>query len=182
MSPLFTRGGAYRLTRIALFGALLCLLCPWSLPLSGGVPLSLGSFAVLLAGLILGPREGAAAVLLYLVLGALGLPVFSGLRGGAGILFGPTGGFLLGYLPLAFFPGLFRKKGGRLLGILLGEGALYLLGTLWFAFSAKADLWQATAACVLPFLPGDAAKAALAWGMDGLFRKRFGRKDQSAKE
>lgn len=171
---LFTeKGASYRLTRIAMGGALLCLLAPLSLPLAGGVPLTLGSFAAILAGLILGPREGTAATALYLALGAVGLPVFSGYRGGVGHLLGPTGGFLIGFLVLTFFSGLFRERKWRFSGVIAGEILLYLVGTVWFMVSAKAEFTQALLVCCLPFLPGDAVKCALALLIYRAFRRRF---------
>ena len=163
-------------------GALLCLLSPFSLPLAGGVPLTLGSFAAVLIGLLLGVREGTASVALYLALGALGLPVFSGARGGAGHLFGPTGGFLIGFLLLTLFSGLFREKKWRFLGVIAGEVLLYLVGTAWFMVSAKADFTRALLACCLPFLPGDAVKCLLALLIDGVFRRRFGTRKKEVKE
>lgn len=153
-------------------GALLCVLAPFSIPLAGGVPLSLGSFAAVFLGLYLGPWEGMGSVGLYLALGAFGLPVFSGARGGAGQLLGPTGGFLIGFLFLALLSGLFRNGKGRVRGVIAGEAALYLAGTLWFVFSTRTGLRQAVFACCLPFLPGDAVKCALALTLDRLLRRR----------
>lgn len=176
LSAFFQKGGVYRLTRIAMGGALLCLLSPWSIPLAGGVPVTLGSFAVLFLALLLGAKEGVACTALYLSLGAMGLPVFSGGRGGVGILAGPTGGYLFGFLLLALCAGAFKRSAGQIAGILLGEALLYLLGTVWFILAARAGVWKALSACVFPFLPGDAVKAALAWGLAALFRKRMGAK------
>ena len=153
-------------------GAILCLLAPFSIPLAGAVPITLGSFAAAFLGLFLGPWEGAGSVLLYLALGAVGLPVFSGGRGGAGHLFGPTGGFLFGFLLLAFLSGLFREKKGRVLGVIAGEAALYLVGTLWYVLIAKAAFLPALTVCCFPFLPGDAVKCALALILYRLIRKR----------
>ena len=161
-----------RLTRVAAGGALTCLLAPFSIPLAGGVPLTLGTFAAVFLGLYLGPWEGTGSVALYLALGCMGLPVFSGARGGVGHLVGPTGGYLVGFLLLALFSGLFREKKWRVIGPLIGEIALYALGTAWFVFSTQTGLWQAFFACCLPFLPGDAVKAALALILYRLLRRR----------
>ena len=165
---------AVRIARVAMGGAMMCLLFPFSIPQAGGVPLSLGSLAAVLLGLVSGPWEGTGSVALYLALGAMGLPVFSGARGGAGHLFGVTGGFLFGFLLLALLSGLFRDKPWRVAGVIAGEAALYLVGTLWFVFSAKARLWPALTACCLPFLPGDAVKCALALYLYRLIRRSGG--------
>lgn len=156
--------------RIALIGvmaAVICVLSPLSIPLSAGVPLSLATLAVMLAGAVLGPFDGMLATLCFLVLGLVGVPVFSSYQAGIGVLFGKTGGFLLGYLPLAFCTGLFlpknrevkiRSVGAAVLGMVLGTLILYVFGTLWFLVLTHADLKLALTACVLPFLPGDALK------------------------
>ena len=125
----------------------------------------------------IGTPEGTLSVAVYLALGGMGLPVFSGARGGAGHLFGVTGGFLFGFLFLSFFAGLFREKKICFAGLIIGEAALYLMGTLWYVFAAKAGLWQAFCACCLPFLPGDAVKCVLALVLYRLFRARLGTRD-----
>ena len=99
------------LTRSALFIAVTAV-CSWiSIPIPGtSVPINLATFAVILAGLMLGSRDGAIAMLVFLSLGAIGVPVFHSFTGGMGIVFGPTGGFLIGYIALAFFAGLAAKE------------------------------------------------------------------------
>ncbi|MBR2768552.1 MAG: biotin transporter BioY [Solobacterium sp.] len=152
------------LTEIAVMTALLSVLSPISIPLSSLVPISLATLMVMLAGGITGAKNGTIAVLLYLLLGFLGFPVFAGWTGGAGILFGMTGGFLFGYLPLAWCTGLGfhgqESTAKRILGMLAGTLILYLLGTLWFMFFTSSSLMASLAACVIPFLPGDALKIA----------------------
>lgn len=166
------KGLAKRVTQTAVGGAVMCLFSPFSIPLAGGVPLTLGSFAAVFLGLYLGPRAATASVALYLALGGAGLPVFSGGRGGVGVLFGPTGGFLFGFLLLALLSGLFREKRWRLAGVVAGEALLYALGTLWYVLTARAALWPALVVCCLPFLPGDAVKCALALYLSRLLRRR----------
>lgn len=148
-----------------MMAALLGVLSPLSIPLSGNVPLSLASLMVMLSGTLLGSKEGTLSVFVYLLCGAFGLPVFAGYGSGMGVLFGVTGGFLMGYLPLAYLSGLFyeRKRNflSLLAGTLAGTSVLYLLGTLRFMALLKTDLEKALASCVLPFLPGDLIKIAL---------------------
>ena len=96
----------------AVFAALLCVLSPLAIPI-GPVPISLGLFAVLLTGVSLRPRDSAQVILLYLVLGAFGLPVFSRGAGGAQVLIGPTGGYLWSYLLVAPAVGLLHRFSPR---------------------------------------------------------------------
>lgn len=165
----------------ALLSAILCILCPFSIPI-GPVPVSLGTFAVALVTYVAGWKAGTLSVLLYLLLGLAGLPVFSGFTGGAAKLLGPTGGYLIGYLPMALVSGLIidRFSGTGLkdrlvsfLGLCLGTAILYLLGTLWLAHQANLDIREAIAAAVLPFIGFDLIKLALATLLGPIIRKRL---------
>ena len=158
-----------KLTETALLTAVIAVLAPLSIPLAGQIPISLATFAVMLAGELLGAKQGGICAALYLLLGAIGVPVFAGYTGGAAILFGVTGGFLFGYIPLAIICGLFaermKKDGipslkGMLIGMVLGTVVLYALGLIWFMIFTKMGIGASLAACVLPFLPGDALKIA----------------------
>ena len=161
-----------RLTRIALMAALISVLAPVSVPLAGEVPVSLATFAVMLAGCALGAKDGAAAAAVYLLLGAIGIPVFAGYTSGFSILFGVTGGFLFGYIVLAMICGyVYRKFGSAAKGkmkfvwmtaaMLLGNLVLYTLGVIWFVFVTQYPLSVAMTACVIPFIPGDILKMIL---------------------
>jgi biotin transport system substrate-specific component len=153
----------------------------------GAIPFTLQTLMLFLLLLVLTPAEAVAAVGGYLVLGAVGLPVFSGLRGGFGVLLGPTGGFLLGYLVAALLVVLLRvlfvrwELGPRLavaLDVLLVAVAAivyYAAGTWWFAFSTDTSLPAALAACVLPFLVPDVVKAAAAFACAKPIRVALGR-------
>ncbi len=156
------------LVMCALCAAIICVLAPISVPI-GPVPISLATFAVMLAGVLLGAKWGTIATLVYLLLGAVGVPVFAGYSAGVGNLVGQTGGYLIGYLPLAFLSGLIYDRFGRsasgakkyviaVLGMLLGTAVLYVLGTAWFCYVSGADLASAMAWCVTPFLLGDTIK------------------------
>lgn len=149
-----------------LFAALTAILSQIAIPL-GPVPINLALLAVLLAAGLLGPGYGALSQVVFVLVGAIGLPVFSGMRGGLGALAGPTGGFLVGYILCALLTGwLLSKFGKKVWGAVLSMAAgilvCYLFGTLWFLILTKSSLWSALTACVLPFLPGDALKIALA--------------------
>ena len=165
----------------ALMAAILCILCPFSLPI-GPVPISLGTFAVALVTYIAGWKLGSLSVLLYLLLGLVGLPVFSGFTGGAAKLLGPTGGYLIGYLPMAVLAGLIidRFPGTGLkdrvisfLGLCLGTAVLYLLGTLWLAYQAHYTFLEALSLGVLPFIFFDLVKLLIVTLLAPMIRKRI---------
>ena len=97
----------------ALFAAIICVISPWSLPISGEVPISLATAAIYLASACAGWKRGTVSVLLYIVIGALGVPVFSSFRGGLSVIAGPTGGYIIGYLPCAFICGFIIDRIGN---------------------------------------------------------------------
>lgn len=150
------------ITAIALMSAIICILSPFSLPI-GPIPLSISTIAVYLSAGLLGKNKGTMAVLIYILLGAVGLPVFSGFTGGIQKLFGVTGGYIIGYIPCAFISGYFitrvdEKKWLYPIGMILGTLACYALGTLWFMVQANVNLLPALSTCVIPFIPGDIIK------------------------
>ena len=152
---------------IGIMAALLCVIAPHSIPLPGLIPISLATFAVYLSGMLLGAKSGTVAVVIYILLGAVGLPVFSNYSGGFGKLFGVTGGYIFGYIFCAFLTGLFadrfRKKLWALpVGAALGTVACYLVGTVWYMIFTGSELIPALMACVVPFLIGDAIKIVVA--------------------
>ncbi len=155
-----------KMTLAALMCALMCVCSQIQIPLPP-VPLSLSLLAVHLAGALLGPSWGAAAAGAYVLLGAAGLPVYAGFAGGVSVLLGPTGGFLLGYIACAWLCGILVRRFGfsrraLILSMAAGTLACYLPGALWFMLLTGTNLSGAIAACVLPFLPGDALKVLLA--------------------
>lgn len=162
----------YELVLCALCAAITCILAPISVPLAGEVPISLATFAVMLSGILLGAKGGALSQIVYVLLGAAGVPVFAGWTGGLGIVLGVTGGYIIGYIPMALVTGylyrrFFADKGsargaarfaGMAVSMLAGTAVLYLLGTAWFIAQTQMPLAVALAACVIPFLPGDIIK------------------------
>ena len=154
--------------RCALFAALLTL-CGWiSIPV-GDIAVTLQTFGVFLTLGLLGGRWGTAAVGVYLVMGAAGLPVFSGFQGGLGVLLGASGGYLWGFLliGLAYWliTFLFRGRGG-LWGCIFGLLLCYTAGTLWFCLmyleGNGLSVGAVLAKCVLPYLLPDGIKLWLA--------------------
>lgn len=152
------------LARIAL-GAAALTLCAWiSVPTP--VPFTMQSMAVLTVAALLGPKAGCASVGVYLLLGAVGMPVFSGFRGGAQALLGPTGGYLIGFLLCAFVTGMASQKGKSrktlAIGMVLGILACYSFGTVWYAIGYGAgNVTAILMTCVVPFLLPDAVKLLL---------------------
>ena len=136
------------------------------------VPFTMQTFAVSLLPALLGWQWSAAAGLVYLALGAVGAPVFSGLRGGLGALLGPTGGYLISYAFEMLLAGLLLKKlsgsfRGRCAAMAAGLLVCYLFGTVWFVVVYSANqggisFWAALMKCVIPYILPDLAKIALA--------------------
>lgn len=151
---------------IAVMTAVTCVLAPLSVPI-GPVPISLTNLAIYFGLYILGMRKETVSYIIYLLIGFVGLPVFSGFTGGAGKLLGPTGGYLIGFIPMAIVAGiLIDKSGGKVvpsvIGMVLGTAICYVLGTVWFCIQADYEVMPALALCVIPFLPGDAVKIVIA--------------------
>jgi biotin transport system substrate-specific component len=166
------------IAEIAVFASLLAVAAPFSIPI-GPIPISLGTLFVYLAAATLGAKRGVAAVAVYLLLGAIGLPVFSNWGAGFVKIAGPTGGYLLGYLPLALITGLaadakpaFLKYAKYPAGMILGTIVLYALGTAWFMLGSGYGFAEALTLCVLPFLVGDSIKIVAASALAPLLRVR----------
>ena len=153
---------AYSGTFIALIAA-----GSWiSIPLPP-VPLTLQTLFVLLAGVVM-QRYAVIPVGLYVLLGAANLPVFHNGTAGLGVLLGPTGGFLLGFIPAALVAGLAYEHESpkiRVVGLIAATCTIYLFGVVWLAWSASISLLQAVRIGVAPFIIGDAVKAAAAYAI-----------------
>lgn len=163
------------LTMCALFAALTAVCSQIQIPIPM-VPINLALFATYLAGTILGPLYGTVSIFAYVVLGAVGVPVFAGFNGGLGVVVGPTGGYIVGFILSAFITGLITKKFGYktstlVIAMLAGMLTCYILGTIWFIHVTNNNLATSLTYCVYPFLPGDAVKIALATLMTNRIRK-----------
>ncbi|OGQ85838.1 MAG: BioY family transporter [Desulfobacula sp. RIFOXYA12_FULL_46_16] len=150
----------------SLFVALIAVGAFIAIPI-GPVPIVLQNMFVLLAGLLLGPLWGLACVAVYLIIGLAGLPVFAGGTSGLGKLFGPTGGYLLGYLPCVFITasvsrGLGKKPVFDILAMVLGSLVVYSAGVPWLKAVTGMSLEKALMAGMVPFLIGDALKIVAA--------------------
>ena len=163
--------------------AALTAVCSWiSIPAPAPLaPFTLQTFAVFLVLLLLGGRRGFFTVLTYVLLGAVGLPVFAQFMGGVGVLFGTTGGYIIGFLfTAALYWALERMIGGKsvlkIAALVLGLLVCYAFGTAWFMVvyarqAGAVGLATALGWCVLPFVIPDLAKLALAWGLAAVLKK-----------
>ncbi|MBQ7579687.1 MAG: biotin transporter BioY [Clostridia bacterium] len=157
----------FTLTKTAIMTAVICALGPISVPIPlSPVPITLGIVGILLSVYVLGWKLGTLSVCIYLLLGAFGVPVFSGFSGGFAKIIGPTGGYLAGFVFLALISGLFierfsEKKFIQFFGIMLGIAVCYLLGTVWLKIQANMTFLGALTAGTLPYIPFDAAKAVI---------------------
>ena len=173
----------------AVMAAVMCVLAPISIPI-GVISITGGTLAIYLTAYLLGAKRGLVTTVVYLLVGFVGLPVFSNYMGGAERLAGPTGGYLVGYLPMVLLAGAAvefslrkfehqGKKGAVLaaiiqfFGMVLATAVLYAFGTAWFCVQAGVDLQKALAACVLPFIPFDLAKIAVALLVGTPIRRRL---------
>ncbi len=150
----------------SLFVALIAIGTFISFPI-GPVPIVLQNMFVLLAALILGPLWGLGCVAVYLLIGILGLPVFSNGGSGLGKLFGPTGGYLLGYLPCVFVTAFISKALGRkmssdIMAMVIGSVIVYACGVPWLKVVTKMSFEKALTVGMYPFLIGDALKIVAA--------------------
>lgn len=165
------------MTMVALMAAVLCVLAPFSIPI-GPIPISLATFGLYLTVMILGGKKATIVCLMYLLIGFVGLPVFSGFSGGPMKLLGPTGGYFLGYLLLTMIAGWFvdkfpKKRVMCLLGFVLGTVACYVVGTAWLAFQMKMNFVSGLMVGVVPFLPGDVIKMVMAMWIGTLVRRQM---------
>ena len=154
-----------RLVYCALFAAVTGILSVLSIP-TQPVPTNMAIFGVLLAGGMLGKKYGTLSVAVYILSGAVGTPVFAGFRGGLATLAGPTGGYIAGYIIIAFLTGFIYEKTQKLkytLPVMLLAVALcYAAGTTWYCLIMHSGVLSAFTLCVLPFIPADIAKIVMA--------------------
>ncbi len=151
---------------IAVMTAVICVVSPFSIPI-GPVPVSLSILAIFFALYVLGIKKGLISCALYILIGFIGVPVFSGFGSGAAKLLGPTGGYIIGYLFLAAIAGFFIDKfyPSRViafLGMILGVAVCYAFGTAWYMWQSQSALYPALTVCVLHFIPFDLVKAVIA--------------------
>ncbi len=172
------RRALYNLVLTALMTAVLAVLSQISIPTPFGVPLTLQTFAVALLAYILGWNYGLFSVGLYLIIGAIGVPVFANFKAGLTALIGPTGGFLIGFLLMALCLGLTRRFNHPLLILLLSVAGLalcHLFGAVWFSFVTALPLLDGFLLSSAPYLIKDILSVILAFfcaaGLNKALRK-----------
>ena len=173
------RSPARSMARCAMFTALLCIGGMLSIPL-GETRFTMQNFVLFLALLILGGKDGTIACLAYLVLGAMGLPVFSGFQGGLGVLLGPTGGYLTGFLlcGLVYWAMTSLSPKAQSPGLILGQLVGYGCGALWYALGYLGSIHALGAALlqILPYVIPDGIKLWLAHRLSRILGLAFSRK------
>lgn len=163
----------------ALFAALISVMGLISIPIPiSPVPITGQSLAIMLAGSILTARQAAFSVLTFLLLGAVGVPVFAGMSGGIGILIGPRGGYLIGYLVGVIVIVLAKGKNNNIWRLALANSVggiivVYLLGVLWLSFITGMGLEKAVMVGALPYIPGDLFKVFVATVVGVAINKRL---------
>lgn len=181
--------GVLKISRMAMFSAIISICAVISLPLPiTPVPISLATLGVMMTGAVLGPLDGTISVAVYILLGVIGLPVFGGMKSGPNVIAGPTGGFIIGYLAMAFVCGImpkifknnekkpFENVAMQAVSMVISTVVLYLFGSLWFKVYTKTTIIGALVACVFPFLIGDAVKIAFSAVIVAKLEKIFKRK------
>lgn len=174
-----TRSKTYDIVYIAVFAVIMAI-CSWiSIPTT--VPFTLQTFGVFIAVGILGGKRGTLAVLVYIILGAIGVPVFSGFAGGVGILAGTTGGYIIGFLFSALVMWLMEKIPGKrsviqVISMIVGLIVCYAFGTAWFMIvysraNGAVGLAAVLGWCVIPFIIPDLVKIAFAYVLSRKLKK-----------
>lgn len=169
----------YKIAIIGVMTAIICIMAPFSIPLPFTiVPISLTNLAIYFTVFVLGWKMGTISYLIYLLIGLIGVPVFSGFTSGFSKLAGPTGGYLIGFIFLVIISGWFIEKFPNkipmyIIGMLLGNIVTYLFGTIWLANLTGNTFKQALAIGVLPFLLGDLLKIIAAVLIGTVLRKQI---------
>lgn len=153
---------------MGMLAAVIVVLTQISIPLPGGVPVTLQTLAVALCGYMLGAKLGTMTVAIYIALGGIGLPVFSGFLGGVGRLAGPTGGYIYGFLFMALLCGIGVRFSQRVVSIcfgILGIAACHIPGVVQFAIVTNRTIQEAFFVASAPFLIKDVISVILAYSI-----------------
>lgn len=160
------------LVSTGMFTALIAVLSILKIPSPTGVPFTLQTFVIALCGFVLGSKQGTLCVFLYVLLGAIGVPVYAGMTGGLGKLFGVTGGFLFGFIPMAALCGLKKDSSNKILAILsglIGLAICHILGSLQFSLviaaknNTELQFLSALLTVSIPYLAKDVLSVAGAY-------------------
>lgn len=168
-----------RLVLIALITAITCIFAPLAIPIPvSPVPISLTNLVIMISIYVLGFKDATISYVVYLLLGLVGLPVFSGFTGGIAKIAGPTGGYLVGFIFLTLIAGLFVEKFPQnrvlaVVGMVIGMAITYIFGTEWLAIQLKMTFVAALSVGVIPYLAGDAVKIIIAIIVGPALRSRL---------
>ncbi len=153
------------ITQTALFTAIMIICSQITIP-TGLVPFSMSIFAIYLTGLTLERNQAVIAIVVYILLGIVGLPVFAGFGSGIGKIMGPTGGFIIAYPIMAFIVSAVAKNGkliSHITALALSTIVCYVLGTLWYAYVLGVEIQTALLTVALPYIPFDILKYLVAY-------------------
>lgn len=161
------RNHLQRMIIIALFAAIISILAQLAIPMPVGVPITGQTLAIGLAATILGARTSTIATIVYIFIGLAGVPVFAQLQAGFGVLAGPTGGFLVGFIPTTYVMGLYLEKTSftvkqALIANFIGMFITLIFGTIWLKLVADLPWGGALTGGFIPFIPGGIIKAIIA--------------------
>ena len=171
-----TRSKTYDIVYIAVFAVIMAI-CSW-ISIPAAVPFTLQTFGVFVAVGVLGGKRGTLSVLVFILLGAIGVPVFAGFSGGIGVLAGTTGGYIIGFLFSALVMWAMEKLPGKksvmqIVSMIAGLIVCYAFGTAWLAIEAHLTFYQALLAGVIPYIPGDLVKIILVVLVGPIVKKRL---------
>jgi biotin transport system substrate-specific component len=159
-----------------MFVAIIVILAQIAIPMPFGVPVTMQTFAIALCGYVLGQKYGGLATIIYTLLGAVGIPVFANFHGGIGVILGMTGGFIWGFICLAFLTGLHIKFKSKSIAIalgLLGIVVCHLLGVIQFSIVTSTPLLKAFTVVSLPYIIKDVVSVVVAYFVAVAVRKRL---------
>ena len=171
------KSSVYPLAMTAVMAAVIAAIAPFAIPV-GPISITLCTLALYFSPYLLGWKRAGAATLVYILLGMVGMPVFSKFQAGLGVLMGPTGGYILGYIPMVVLAGLIIKAVPRsrvlqFLGMVAATAVLYAFGTAWYMTLSGNDLATSMKWCVVPFIPFDLLKIVIAMVLGPILRDRL---------
>ena len=177
MRLIMIESSTVKYTICALFVAFISI-CSQIAIYIGPVPISMSLFAIFMASLLLGMKYGTISVIVYILLGITGIPVFAGARGGFAIILGPTGGFLIGYILCALIVGFvssrfINKKIYMGIGMIISVIVCYIPGILWHYIITGNTIFMSLKLCVIPFIPGDVIKIIISLILYSKISKRL---------
>lgn len=164
-----------RLIICAFFTAIICVIAPFCVMI-GPVPITFTLFALALCAFVQGSSKAAIATMVYILVGIIGMPVFSGFKGGFGAIMSPTGGFVFSYVFVVLILGCCMKTKRKSVIVMLCISALavcYACGTIWYMFIASSDAITALMLCVVPFIPFDVIKLYAAYAVSKAVKEKM---------